>query len=110
MECEVNSTSSSARSFAHHMSSQQLYNTIDITHPVTGEHTSTLILAHVKHIHVRKDMLTERGGVDPTKFKPVARMGDISYARVGDAFRLDRPGWAQAETTIQNVLATLATL
>jgi flavin reductase (DIM6/NTAB) family NADH-FMN oxidoreductase RutF len=87
-----------------------LYKTIDITHPVTGEHTSTLILAHVKYIHVRKDMLTERGGIDITKLKPVARMGDISYARVGDAFRLGRPTWVQDEATIQGALASLATL
>jgi len=88
----------------------ELYKTIDITHPVTGEHSSTLILAHVKYIHVRNDMLAARGGIDITKFKPVARMGDISYARVGDAFRLARPSWAQEETTIQDVLTTLATL
>jgi hypothetical protein len=54
-------------------------------------------------------MLTERGGVDVTKFKPIARMGDISYARVGDAFRLTRPAWAQ-EATIHDTLTTLATL
>ncbi|OAX37564.1 hypothetical protein K503DRAFT_226770 [Rhizopogon vinicolor AM-OR11-026] len=88
----------------------ELYKTIDITHPVTGEHSSTLILAHVKYIHIRNDMLAERGGVDITKLKPVARMGDISYARVGDAFRLSRPTWAQEETTIQDVLTALATL
>ncbi|KAJ8594537.1 hypothetical protein M405DRAFT_850111 [Rhizopogon salebrosus TDB-379] len=86
------------------------YRTVDITHPVTGEHSSTLILAHIKYIHVCKDMLTERGGVDVTKFKPVARMGDISYARVGDAFRLTCPAWAQEEATIHDTLTTLATL
>lgn len=53
-------------------------------------------------------MLAERGGIDLTKLKPVARMGDISYARVGNAFRLDRPPWDEA--TIQDALATLATL
>ena len=55
-------------------------------------------------------MLTERGGIDITKLKPVARMGDISYARVGDAFRLGRPTWVQDEATIQGALASLATL
>ncbi|KAG1740313.1 hypothetical protein EDB19DRAFT_1708975 [Suillus lakei] len=88
----------------------ELYKSIDITHPVTGEHSSTLILAHVKYIHVRKDMLTDRGVIDLTKFKPVARLGDISYARVGDAYRLARPSWAQEEAKIQDVLATLASL
>jgi hypothetical protein len=77
---------------------------------MTGEHGSTLILAHIKYIHVRKDMPTERGGVDLTKFKSIARMGDISYARVGDALRLARPAWAQEEATIQDALTTLAAL
>lgn len=88
----------------------ELYKSIDITHPVTGEQSSTLILAHVKYIHVRKDMLTDRGVIDLTKFRPVARLGDISYARVGDAYRLARPTWAQEETKIQDALATLASL
>jgi hypothetical protein len=38
----------------------ELYKSIDITHPVTGEHNNTLILAHVKYIHTRKDVVTER--------------------------------------------------
>ncbi|KAG1740288.1 hypothetical protein EDB19DRAFT_1708614 [Suillus lakei] len=88
----------------------ELYKSIDITHPVTGEHNSTLILAHVKYIHVRKDMLTDRGAIDLTKFKPVARLGDISYGRVGDAYRLARPSWAQEEAKIQETLTTLASL
>ncbi|KAG2339411.1 hypothetical protein BDR05DRAFT_967958 [Suillus weaverae] len=29
------------------------------------------------HIHVRKDVLTDKGVIDLTKFKPVARLGDI---------------------------------
>ncbi|KAG0695829.1 hypothetical protein DFH29DRAFT_837475 [Suillus ampliporus] len=88
----------------------ELYKSVDITHPVTGEHTSTLILAHVKYIHVRKDVLTDRGHINLTKYKPVARLGDISYARVGDAWRLARPPWAEEEATIQDALVTLASL
>ena len=72
----------------------QLYQTTPIVDPTSGACTTTLILAHVKYIHVRNDMLNERGTVDITKFKPVARLGDNSYARVGDAFKLPRPSWA----------------
>lgn len=88
----------------------EIYKSIDITHPVTGEHNSTLILAHVKYIHVRKDVLTDKGVIDLTKFKPVARLGDISYARIGDAYRIARPSWAQEEAKIQDALTTLASL
>lgn len=54
---------------------------------------TTLILGQVRYIHVRKDVLTEKGTVDPAKFKAVGRLGDITYARVGDGFRLARPSW-----------------
>ncbi|KAG2752628.1 hypothetical protein P692DRAFT_201852643 [Suillus brevipes Sb2] len=43
-------------------------------HPVTGEHNSTLTLAYVKCI--LKDVLTGKGDIDLTKFKPVARLGE----------------------------------
>ncbi|KAF8119949.1 hypothetical protein EV363DRAFT_1194054 [Boletus edulis] len=85
----------------------ELFQAIDIVHPTTGECTTTLILAHVKYIHVRNDMLTERGTVDPIKFKPVARLGDISYARLGDIFRIPRPVWATEESNIQTAIQRL---
>ncbi|KAI0740527.1 hypothetical protein C8Q76DRAFT_852916 [Earliella scabrosa] len=51
--------------------------------PVSGEHTTTLI-------HVRNDVLNERGVVDISKLRPAVghRLGDISYAHVRDAFHL----------------------
>ncbi|KAG1721619.1 hypothetical protein EDD22DRAFT_746699, partial [Suillus occidentalis] len=86
---------------AFSMECEAIYKSIDITHPGTGEHNSTLILAHVKYILVRKDVLTDKGVIDLTKFKPVARLGDISYARIGDAYGIARPSWAQEEAKIQ---------
>ncbi|KAG2108541.1 hypothetical protein BD769DRAFT_1365882 [Suillus cothurnatus] len=86
----------------------ELYNSMDITHPVTGEHKCTLIVARVKYIHVRKDVLTDRGIIDLTKYKPVARLGDVSYGRVGDACRMAPPKWAQEEAKIQEALATVS--
>ncbi|KAG6375234.1 hypothetical protein JVT61DRAFT_3448 [Boletus reticuloceps] len=85
----------------HSIQECELFQAIDIVHPTTGECTSTLILAHVNYIHVRNDMLTERGTVDPIKFKPVARLGDISYVRFGDIFRIPHPVWATEESNIQ---------
>ncbi|KAI0827582.1 hypothetical protein BC628DRAFT_1367476 [Trametes gibbosa] len=71
----------------------ELFQAVDIIHPTSGEHTATLVLGLVKLIHVRHDILNERGVVDFTKLRPVGRLGDISYARVGDAFRLSRAAW-----------------
>lgn len=62
---------------------------MDITSPSTGKVTTSLVLGTVKYIHVREDMLTERGNVDPLKLRPIARLGDISYVRIGDPFRCD---------------------
>ncbi|KAI8968828.1 hypothetical protein BD414DRAFT_503668 [Trametes punicea] len=71
----------------------ELFQAIDIVHPSTGQHTATLVLGLVKCIHVRNDVLNERGVVDYTKLRPVGRMGDITFARVGDGFRIPRPAW-----------------
>ncbi|KAG1854951.1 hypothetical protein DFJ58DRAFT_610958, partial [Suillus subalutaceus] len=61
----------------------ELYKSIDITHSVTSEYNSTLILAPVKYIHVRKGVFRHL-----TKFKPVTRLDNISYFRVEDAYRI----------------------
>ncbi|KAH9925854.1 uncharacterized protein BXZ73DRAFT_49698 [Epithele typhae] len=72
----------------------ELFQTVDIIHPETKKHTTTLVLGLVKRIHVRNDTLNERGNVDITKLRPISRNGDISYARVGDSFRIPRPAWS----------------
>ncbi|KAI0800409.1 hypothetical protein C8Q74DRAFT_1344837 [Fomes fomentarius] len=82
----------------------ELYQAHDIVHPVTGQHTTTLVLGHVKAIHVRTDVLNERGVVDITKFRPVGRLGDISYERIGDVFRLPRAQWTLEGEKVQEFL------
>ena len=86
--------------------SPQLFESIDITHPATGKYTATLILALVKYIHVRKDVLNERGTVDITKFKPVTRLGDITFGRIGDVFKLPSPVWAKDGDKVRQALRT----
>lgn len=90
MECEV--CASPLPSPIDHNKSQ-LLQAIDIIHPETQVATTTMILGNVKYIHVRKDVLNERGNVDPAKLKPMGRMGDITYARSTEGFRLERPSW-----------------
>ncbi|KAI0310929.1 hypothetical protein OF83DRAFT_815123 [Amylostereum chailletii] len=74
----------------------ELYQSLDLKHPESGLTTTTIILGHVKYIHVRKDVLNENGTVDPALLKPVSRLGDTSYARLGDGFRLPRPLWNES--------------
>ncbi|KAI0028488.1 hypothetical protein K488DRAFT_58467 [Vararia minispora EC-137] len=73
----------------------ELYDVVDIKHPSTGVSSAALILGLVKGIHVRKDVLNEKGLVDITKFRPITRLGDISYGRIGDVFRIPRPVWKE---------------
>ncbi|KAI0062710.1 hypothetical protein BV25DRAFT_600514 [Artomyces pyxidatus] len=84
----------------------ELYEAIELKNPATGQVSNTLIIGLVKFIHVRKDVLTPKGTVDLAKLKPLARMGDITYARVGDGFRLDRPLWSELGDQVQEALAT----
>ncbi|KZT04739.1 uncharacterized protein LAESUDRAFT_727615 [Laetiporus sulphureus 93-53] len=81
----------------------ELFEAHDIIHPDTGACTTTLILGLVKYIHVRKDVLTERGYVDPARLRAVGKMGDITYARQGDAFRIPRPDWGKDAEQIKDV-------
>ncbi|KAK7693435.1 hypothetical protein QCA50_003003 [Cerrena zonata] len=73
----------------------ELFQATDLVHPESGAKTGTLILGRVKYIHVRKDILTERGGVDPDKLQPITRLGDILYATLGGGFRIPRLPWAE---------------
>ncbi|ESK92345.1 flavoprotein oxygenase [Moniliophthora roreri MCA 2997] len=61
-----------------------------------------LILGTIKYVHVRKDMLNpDKDVVDPDKLKPIARMGDISYTRVTEAFRLPRFDWQKEKEGLE---------
>ncbi|KAI6096315.1 hypothetical protein EDD16DRAFT_1673413 [Pisolithus croceorrhizus] len=84
-----------------------LFQAIDITHPISGQITTTMILAHVKYIHVRNDALNERGVIDIAKYKPIARLGDISYGGLGDVFGLPRSVWDQEKERTGQVLETM---
>ena len=82
----------------------QLYQTTPIIDPTSGECTTIVVFAHVKYIHVRNDMLNERGTVDIIKFKPVSRLGGNAYARVGDAFGMPRMSWAVNGAKVREAL------
>jgi len=82
----------------------ELLQAIDVNHPETGEGMNTLIIGFVKYIHVRNDMLNERGVVDPVKFKPISRLGDITYGRLGDMTRLPRFSWETEKKKVEEMV------
>ncbi|KAF8529751.1 hypothetical protein BU17DRAFT_36668 [Hysterangium stoloniferum] len=71
----------------------ELLEWLDLRPPGTDIVTSNIIIGHVKKIHVRNDVLTETGTVDPALLRPLARLGDVSYATLGTGFKLPRPTW-----------------
>jgi len=73
----------------------ELLQIVDIIHPSTGQATTSLVLGIVKYIHVRNDVLKEDGTVDSALLKPVSRMGDTSYATLGDCFQIPKPTWTE---------------
>lgn len=72
--------------------------------------TSTVIFGLVKRIHVRNDVLNHKGVVDPGLYRPISRLGDISYSTLGDAFRLPRPAWADVEQAVVEAEGSLGLL
>ncbi|KAI0689971.1 hypothetical protein BC835DRAFT_1366702 [Cytidiella melzeri] len=72
----------------------ELFKEFDICPPGSSKVTNTHILGLIKHVHVRKAVLKDdERTVDPSKLRPVARLGGGSYARLGEAFDLERPSW-----------------
>ncbi|KAH9477469.1 hypothetical protein JR316_0009685 [Psilocybe cubensis] len=72
----------------------ELLQTVPVKDPNTDNTVSTLVLARVKYIHMRNDILDPvRGIPDLAKFKPMARMGGLTYATVSQGFALPRPPW-----------------
>jgi flavin reductase (DIM6/NTAB) family NADH-FMN oxidoreductase RutF len=51
---------------------------------------TALILGKVLLYHVRDDLM-EQGAVEPTRLRPVARLGDDYYAYLGEVVRKKRP-------------------
>ncbi|KAF5370790.1 hypothetical protein D9758_002001 [Tetrapyrgos nigripes] len=83
MECELN--------FAH-----------DVTDLTTSQITNTLVLGLIKRVHVRESVLNEDGSqVNPTALNPLARLGGLSYATLGDGFDIARPSWKAVREEIK---------
>lgn len=82
----------------------QLLHYIDMVQPETIKATTTLIIAAVKYIHIRKDILNEFGVVDIAKLMPVSRLGDVSFGRLTEGFRIPVPSWTDIVDEVRNTL------
>lgn len=102
MECEVCHLADYSVNDSDDDASVQLLQAIDIVDQKTLKASNTLILGHVKYIHMRKDTMDPvRGVPDPGKLKAVVRLGGITYAKLGDGYQIPRPAWANVKDELK---------
>ena len=82
----------------------QLYHWHDIRAPNSTDVTHTLVLGHIKSVHVRNAVLSDDGTVDPAKLRAVSRLGGSTYARVGEGFDLSRPSWKKTQDAYETLV------
>lgn len=103
MECEVEPHVSLLRRDADICS--QLYSFQNIIPPNSTKISNTLVLGHVKKIHIRRSVLREDGlRVDPSKLRPVARLGSSTYSRLVEVYDLPTKRWATVEEAYEALL------
>lgn len=104
MECEVYSSVLSLFHLIVILILTQVYDIVDVKHPDTGVATTSFVIGLIKGVHIREDVLNEKGdAIDPAKFQAVGRLGDISYGRIGEAFRIARPSYEENKEVIDGL-------
>ena len=76
---------------------------MELSPPGSNKVTQTVMFGLVKRIHVRNDVMTDKGTVDPALLRAVSRLGDISYGRIGESFRLPRDSWVNMGDAVMNL-------
>lgn len=72
----------------------QLHHVQDLVPRGETRTSGTLVLGYIVAVHVRNAVLTPDGKeVDAAALRPIARLGGIQYARLGDLFEIERPPW-----------------
>jgi flavin reductase (DIM6/NTAB) family NADH-FMN oxidoreductase RutF len=57
----------------------------------TGPIAANLVIGEILMMHVRDEVLDEKGRIDPRKLKTIARLGGDDYCRTTDVFQIPRP-------------------
>ncbi|KAJ9101942.1 hypothetical protein QFC19_005023 [Naganishia cerealis] len=68
----------------------------------SGKHTATAIFGQIKRFHVKEFVLDpEDSGwkLLPEKYRPISRLGGLTYARSTIGYELQRPVWDQVKDT-----------
>jgi flavin reductase (DIM6/NTAB) family NADH-FMN oxidoreductase RutF len=56
-----------------------------------GKRGNFVVFGQVVGVHLDDSILTDEGLVDPTRYRPLARLGYMDYAVVDEIFSMDRP-------------------
>ncbi|TFK44779.1 hypothetical protein BDQ12DRAFT_673569 [Crucibulum laeve] len=76
----------------------ELHSFQDISPAGSSEPTVTVVLGAIRKIHVKESVLSDDlKTVDPSKLRPVARLGGISYSRLLEGFDMPRLPWKDIE-------------
>lgn len=59
----------------------------------TGPGSGTLVIGIIQHIHLRDDLLNDRGYIDIQRLQPVGRLAGNSYCYVHEIFELVRKSY-----------------
>jgi len=82
----------------------ELFHLHDIVHPESSKRTGTLVLGHIKMLHVRNSILNDKGTVRAPKLRAVSRLGGLLYGRMGDSFELPRLTWKKEQEAVEKML------
>ena len=64
---------------------------IQIVNVGEGPLAANLVIGKIKHLHIRDEVLDDRGRVDPEKLDNVGRLGGSLYSTTRDRFEIQRP-------------------
>lgn len=88
------------------LTAPQLYQHIDIpsSSPGAANPANTMVLGHIRAIHIRNAVLAPDGTVDPEKLRAISRLGGVKFARVGQGFEIARPSWREIEGEVRELI------
>lgn len=66
--------------------------TVELPTPDRDRHANTVVFGEVVGIHIADEAIVD-GRVDVARLDPIARLGYDQYTRLGEVFRMTRPGW-----------------
>ncbi|EDR09033.1 uncharacterized protein LACBIDRAFT_249237 [Laccaria bicolor S238N-H82] len=82
----------------------ELFSSQDISPPNSSDITTTVVLGLIKKVHVCESILVDDGtSIDPSKLRPIARLGGRAYGRLLEGFNLPSVVWKSVHEDYRNL-------